>query len=320
MKLQDESSRSLRKEVAELQGQVEKWQGNGLGASTLAVQSIKASSEPAWTSAIETDLVTLHTSIKRIAMELDGLMSMRERQENMYVCLDEVVGTLAGLHKKTDQFDGRVKQVECLGFKGADVGAPDTGSLHQRVDQLAVDLENEVVRRCRSTADAESRWRFEMMELRTDVERERVDVLGAISDAMGPIPILITIDEASLMRSGQKLGSVDPYCVCEVSNKTRFQTKHINGSEKPIWRESFQVNEYAYCDQLLFSVFDARAGLEHHIGSAVLLGCEVYSNGFEGEIKLSDSGNTVNAFLRVKIAKMGNISLPKQAAKSTPTG
>merc|ERR1712232_710407 len=145
------------------------------------------------------------------------------------------------------------------------------------------------------------------MEVRTDVEREKLDVRSTIAQAMGAVPVVITVIGTSEMPG--KSSYVDVCCVVEVPDKIKFQTATKTTNE-PVWDEGVQLNDFVYSDTIKFIVYDNIR--DEVFGRATLQGSEVYLDGYDGEVKLSDTEQSANIFVRVKVARLAAIGVHNQ--------
>jgi len=110
-----------------------------------------------------------------------------------------------------------------------------------------------------------------------------------------PVKLKVTISEAHGLRNADPGGKSDPYCVIDIPGRplVKHQTKVINDTLDPIWREKKEVPEFIPGDQLRFSIYDKDAGVtkdDDLIGQATLTSSMFYPTGFEGQVQLTDTG------------------------------
>jgi len=99
-------------------------------------------------------------------------------------------------------------------------------------------------------------------------------------------------------------GKSDPYCVCEIPGKPRskFQTGVIQNELNPVWNHEAVVAGYVAGDSLTFYVWDKDFGKKDDFLGWAALSTEVFHpDGFEGEVRLNEAGQDINAFLKVKV-------------------
>lgn len=121
-------------------------------------------------------------------------------------------------------------------------------------------------------------------------------------------PINVKIEGARGLRNADGLpgqGLSDPYCTCEVPYKpcSKFATSVVNDTLEPQWDHLAEVAEYTAGDSLLFTVWDKDWDRDDLLGYAILtLSEEAYTSGFDGELRLLEAGDGIDAHLKVVVA------------------
>lgn len=120
------------------------------------------------------------------------------------------------------------------------------------------------------------------------------------SGAGGFIPLAVTINSASGVRSADWNGLSDPYCICTVvpnlgspprKGSTQAKTKTRMFTLNPVWDETFQIVGCMPGDSIIFTVMDYdMMRSDDYLGSAILRAAELTSGSFEGDLTLSDDG------------------------------
>jgi len=142
----------------------------------------------------------------------------------------------------------------------------------------------------------------------------RVEVLPPLMPDAPPVSIpgcrlQVTMKSAKNLRAAdwsfRGKGSSDPYCVCEIEGKEELcaKTKHIKKTLDPAWNESHELPVYERGDSLVFKVYDYDRGSSSDLlGRVVLAGRDFdREGGFEGELRLLESGKGSKATLCVKV-------------------
>jgi len=100
--------------------------------------------------------------------------------------------------------------------------------------------------------------------------------------------------------NAQGLRKCDPYVICEVPQKpnTKIQTRAINGNLDPEWNDELEMLEYCEGDSLCFTVKDK----DESVGTYTMQPDQFYDDGFDGEVKLTDTGKEEGqSILKLKI-------------------
>jgi len=110
-------------------------------------------------------------------------------------------------------------------------------------------------------------------------------------------------------------GSSDPYCVCELRGKpsSAAQTRHIAKTLEPQWDEIHELDDYEHGDVLEFTVFDHDYGSASDLLGKAILPCMAFDRegGFDGQLKLRESGKDSTATLTVRVEVLSVALLPK---------
>lgn len=338
----------LQKETAQLQKETLIWQSNdeALQKQVDALRAAVDDTTPQRLLALE---VYMEQTLAQELAELAQLASNPGRGDGFE---REVHGLLEHLSKSSEAFDARLRKAEAGGgvkvdenlrirvdnlytsyeimdtrLRGLEYNRNSTSDLsleaiHSRLEQLCAKQEGECMTRCHQLMEAEARWSRQHMEIRTTMEKEKMDAEIVIGKAMGPIPVLVTIEGTSELPG--MAGNVDACCVIEIVDKLRFQSV-TKTSKLPIWDEGVQIDDFMLGDSIIFTVYDNHMNPQQDwplpkgeiFGRAILHGSEVYLNGFEGRLQLFDTADDVNIFLKVRIGKLtGQVRAFRQEVES----
>lgn len=123
---------------------------------------------------------------------------------------------------------------------------------------------------------------------------------------VGPeVQLKVTIASAQALRNADFVGKSDPYCICEVLGKPdpNIQTAVVSDQLNPAWNFESVLAGYCVGNSLTFTVKDKDVLKSDDIlGKATLTTAQIFPDGFEGEIQLTDAGAGVEAFLKVQVA------------------
>lgn len=127
-------------------------------------------------------------------------------------------------------------------------------------------------------------------------------------EAAGPHSLRICIVGARGLRNADLRilggGKSDPYCICEVLGKpeTKIRTEAIDDTTEPTWDHWAKIPEFAKDDTLVFTVWDKdRFKHDDFLGRAMVAGDTLGAAGFEGDLQLSEAGEGIKAYLRIRI-------------------
>jgi len=130
-------------------------------------------------------------------------------------------------------------------------------------------------------------------------------------------PPKLTIVSARGLRDADWLpgaGKSDPYCICEIQGKphaAKIETEVINDNLDPVWNHEALLAGYTPGDSLVFHIYDKDWGKkDDFLGTCVLAGDRINPPGFEGELRLTDAGKGVEAFLKIKLAYASSVAAP----------
>merc|ERR1712217_238067 len=121
------------------------------------------------------------------------------------------------------------------------------------------------------------------------------------------------------MGNADFIGKSDPYCVCDIPGRpdASATTKVINDNLNPEWNHEAEIKGYHLEDALTFTVKDKDPLKSDDLLGTATLTCEQFIEaGFEGELQLSNAGNT-EASLKIKI-DIGEKSNPEYAEEPQP--
>jgi len=131
--------------------------------------------------------------------------------------------------------------------------------------------------------------------------------------------IWVTLLSAKNLRNADFVGKSDPYCICEIPGRpgSKIETTAINEQLSPEWNHEAQVIGYKVEDSLTFTVRDKDPiKPDDVLGSATLTTEQFLDAGFDGELKLSNAGDGVEAFLQIKIT-VGEKAAEEEVAEQT---
>ncbi|CAE8616757.1 unnamed protein product [Polarella glacialis] len=118
------------------------------------------------------------------------------------------------------------------------------------------------------------------------------------------------------------MGKSDPYCTCEIAGKphTQLKTKVIDDTLDPVWNHTSSMGGYAVGDSLEFAVWDSDSfKSDDLLGRATLSSSRFQDACFDGELELREAGKNIKAFLRVRVALVGNdLQPPAPTSKPLP--
>lgn len=119
--------------------------------------------------------------------------------------------------------------------------------------------------------------------------------------------VKVTVVKAKGLKDSDWIGSSDPYATVEIPSsrgkgklKKVGQTEICGESENPIWNQSFTF-DCKMTDYILFSIFDEDTFSDELLGKAKLDAGMWYPFGYDGELRLNETGSQDWAFVFVKI-------------------
>jgi len=116
--------------------------------------------------------------------------------------------------------------------------------------------------------------------------------------------VRVTVVSAQGLRNADWVGKSDPYCICEVAGKAdvKFMTPSVDDNLNPKWDHEGEVTGYQAPDTLTFTVKDKDPLKPDDILGSVSLPYDSFKNGYEGELKLTQTGEGMTSSLLVNIA------------------
>mmetsp|Transcript_119886 Transcript_119886/g.334472 ORF Transcript_119886/g.334472 Transcript_119886/m.334472 type:complete len:405 (-) Transcript_119886:122-1336(-) len=128
------------------------------------------------------------------------------------------------------------------------------------------------------------------------------------AEKAGPPALQVNIMRARGLRGSdvQPLGMTDPYCVCEIPGKpdAKVQTLAINGEGGVEWNHEGKITHVARGDSLRCTVYE-RDAVENNLLGRVVLTSRRIGTGFKGELRLSETGEDVQAYLMLAVSRTG---------------
>jgi len=115
--------------------------------------------------------------------------------------------------------------------------------------------------------------------------------------------VRLTIVSARGLRNADFIGKSDPYCICDIPGRSdvSMMTEVIENNLNPEWNHEAEIINYRIEDDLTFTVKDKDSFKSDDLLGVVTLACEKFiETGFEGELQLTNAGNT-EAFLKIKV-------------------
>jgi len=132
----------------------------------------------------------------------------------------------------------------------------------------------------------------------------RVNILAEQLTSLPLAKLRVTIMRARWLRKADVSGKGHPYCVLEIHGKprSRFTTQVIPGTSEPNWCEVCEeVIGWVPTDTLVFNIYDEdRFASDELLGKAVICGSQIYPDGFEGDLRLTETVEGNIAVLNVK--------------------
>jgi hypothetical protein len=120
----------------------------------------------------------------------------------------------------------------------------------------------------------------------------------------------INIMGASGLRAADRAnGRSDPFCVVRVPGrpKSKYTTRVIKTTLNPVWRESYELQEFFAGDVLEFTVYDKDSGGSESLGKCVLPQARILPAGVDEELDLFDEKRPQECpSLRVKVVALEN--------------
>merc|ERR1711959_445670 len=122
--------------------------------------------------------------------------------------------------------------------------------------------------------------------------------MGKAGAAMGPDPtkISVIIHRATGLKGGDWFGKADPYCICELSEHNKFQTKVLSGAgNAPVWNHGPVDLDYHGEPEIHFTVMDKDMWpkKDDELGK-VTLKRDQFLQGFDGDLSLGKDKGTLS--------------------------
>jgi len=122
------------------------------------------------------------------------------------------------------------------------------------------------------------------------------------------LKLRITVFGARGLRNADWRTISDPYCICQITGRpgSCFRTAIVKDNLDPDWDHTDDINEFAFEDELQFTVMDKdMIKSDDFLGRAVLKSTQIYPRGFEGELGLRDlERRSLAGSLRVRVVVM----------------
>lgn len=120
-------------------------------------------------------------------------------------------------------------------------------------------------------------------------------------------PTIVIIGARGLVNADWSLSGndkSDPYAICTIPGKHDFQirTRTIDNALDPVWNHEAVMENWEPGDPLVFTVYDKDFGKRDDVlGTATLLSSEFDRDGYDGEVRLRETGEAARSFLKVRI-------------------
>lgn len=121
------------------------------------------------------------------------------------------------------------------------------------------------------------------------------------------VTLKVLVKSAKGLKDTDWIGHSDPYCIVEIPSKKAKSGKKEVGrtnvckdSENPVWNQTFMV-ECSLGDQIDFAVYDEDTFTDELLGRACVDHSSYYPFGYEGEVRLNETGDSRWAFVHVSI-------------------
>merc|ERR1719240_1892488 len=122
----------------------------------------------------------------------------------------------------------------------------------------------------------------------------------------GPLEVSVTIVSASNLKSADITGSSDPFVICYIvgrEQKTKFKTPVVKENLNPEWKHSDKFKGFEQGEEIEFMVYDDDMGgaKKDFLGKAKIKYSDVFPNGYDGTLKLEETGEAKGSKLKVKV-------------------
>jgi len=120
--------------------------------------------------------------------------------------------------------------------------------------------------------------------------------------------VLVKIESAKGLRSGDALGNSDPYCHCSVPGKPRltFETNVVQNSNDPVWDYEHHLEDWVDGDVLVIKLWDKDPGKTDDFLGVCRLEAHKLTDGhdFDGELEIQDAGEGIVATLKLVVERI----------------
>lgn len=120
------------------------------------------------------------------------------------------------------------------------------------------------------------------------------------------VVLKVTIKSAKGLKDTDWIGNSDPYCIIEIPSSKKNKKRKVGRTEvcgdsaEPVWNQSFIV-DCKLGDYLEFSVFDEDTFSDELLGRATLDHKMYFPFGYDGEIRLNETGQETWSFIKVSV-------------------
>jgi hypothetical protein len=122
--------------------------------------------------------------------------------------------------------------------------------------------------------------------------------------------LAVTITSATNLRASDRSGNSDPFCICKIPGRPRskYQTRVVNATLKPVWKEFYEIEDFFAGDQLEFAVYDKDVFGNTLLGKTTLTQSMILPDGVNGDLELYDEAQPDgNPMLRVRVEVVDNL-------------
>jgi len=143
---------------------------------------------------------------------------------------------------------------------------------------------------------------------------EQVGEEAATSGAAASLHLMVAVAGVRGLRGASwQPGADKPGCFCTVKAPSKDEelckTDGVKGAFEPAWKQEFEIAEHSAGDSLQFSIWEE----DKLLGTATLEASTFASAGFNGELKLEQNDEGIEAYLTVKVGVNGQ-EYPKGAS------
>jgi len=93
------------------------------------------------------------------------------------------------------------------------------------------------------------------------------------------------------------------YCVVEIPGKqhSKFKTGIIQQNRNPVWNNTGILSDFGLGDMVVFNIWDEGWSIDNDFYGKLTMTYAMCANGFEGEMPLSEAGDGVQAYIKIRI-------------------